>query len=146
MLSPLFSSQSQETKKIQAFLGCKSKYAFTEFSFVEANLMIVKPTDVPVRKALGVTFKTLATGTNIMCTVMYYEKGDVVPFHKHPSEQVGYVVEGKLRLKIENQDLGIIQTGDSYLIRGNMLHSLEALEKSVAVDMFSPPREEYKNK
>jgi len=108
--------------------------------------MIVRPTDVPLRKALGVTFKTLATGTNIMCTVMYYEKGNVVPFHKHPSEQVGYVVEGKLRLEIENEDSGIIQAGNSYLIRGNMLHSLEALEKSVVIDMFSPPREEYKNK
>lgn len=108
--------------------------------------MIVRPTDVPLRKALGVTFKTLATGTNMMCTVMYYEEGNVVPFHKHPSEQVGYVVEGRLRLKIENEELGIIQAGDSYLVRTNMLHSLEALEKSVVVDMFSPPREEYKNK
>jgi len=104
--------------------------------------MIVRPTDVPLRKALGVTFKTLATGTNIMCTVMYYEKGNVVPFHKHPSEQVGYVVEGKLRLKIENEDLGTVQAGDLYLIRGSILHSLEALEKSVIVDVFSPPREE----
>jgi len=108
--------------------------------------MIVRPTDVPEKKALSVTFKTLATGTNIMCTVMHYKKGNIVPFHKHPSEQAGYVVEGRLRLKIENEDLGIIQAEDSYLIRGNMLHSLEALEKSVVVDMFSPPREEYKNK
>lgn len=94
--------------------------------------MIVRPADVEFRKALGVTFKTLATGTNIMCTVMYYERGNVVPFHKHPSEQVGYVVEGKLRLKIENEDLGIIQAGDSYLVRGNMLHSLEACMHSTA--------------
>ncbi|MBS7614947.1 cupin domain-containing protein [Candidatus Bathyarchaeota archaeon] len=108
--------------------------------------MIVRQSEVDLKKALGVTFKTLATGTNIMCTVMFYEKGNVVPFHKHLSEQVGYVVDGKLRLKIENEDLGIIQSGDSYLVRGNMLHSLEALEKSVVVDMFSPPREEYKNK
>ncbi len=107
--------------------------------------MIVRSTDVQVKKAHGVTFKTLATGTNIMCTVMYYEKGNVVPFHKHPSEQVGYVVEGKLRLKIENEDLGVIQAGDSYLIKGKMLHSLEALEKSVVVDTFSPPRKEYEN-
>jgi len=109
-------------------------------------MVIVRPSDVPLRKAFGVTFKTLATGTNIMCTVMYYEKGNIVPFHKHPSEQIGYVVEGKLRLKIENEDLGRIQAGDSYLIRGNVLHSLEALEKSFIVDVFSPPREEYKNK
>jgi len=109
-------------------------------------LMIVRPTDVPEKKALGVKFKTLATGTNIMCTVMYYEKGNVVPLHKHLSEQVGYVNEGRLTLKIENENLGIIQAGDSYLIRGNMLHSLEALEKSVVVDVFSPPREEYKNR
>jgi len=109
-------------------------------------MMIVRPSDVPERKALGVRFKTLATGTNIMCTIMYYEEGNVVPFHKHASEQVRYVVEGKLRLKIENEDLGVISTGDSYLIKGNMLHSLEALEKSFVVDTFSPPREEYKNR
>jgi len=108
--------------------------------------MIVKPSDVPERKAFSVRFKTLATGANIMCTVMYYEKGNVVPLHKHVSEQVGYVVEGKLRVKIENEDLGIISAGDSYLIKRNMLHSLDALEKSVVVDVFSPPREEYRNK
>jgi len=61
--------------------------------------MIVRPTDVPVRKAFSVRFKTLATGTNIMCTVMYYEKGNAVPFHKHASEQVGYVAEGKIEAK-----------------------------------------------
>jgi len=52
----------------------------------------------------------------------------------------------KLRLKIENEDLGMISAGDSYLVRGNMLHSLEALEKSVVVDVFSSQREEYRNK
>jgi len=125
----------------------KNKYSHHETELdLEVYLMIVRPADVPEKKAFGVTFKTLATGTNIMCTVMHYEKGKVVPFHKHLSEQVGYVIEGKLRLKIETEDLGIIQAGDSYLIRGNMRHSLEALEKSVVVDMFSPPREEYKNK
>ena len=107
--------------------------------------MIVRPADVPTKKALGVTFKTLATGAHIMCTVMYYKKGETVPFHKHPSEQVGYVVEGKLKLKVENEDLGVIQAGDSYLVKGKMLHSLEALEKSIVVDTFSPPRREYKN-
>lgn len=54
------------------------------------------------------------------------------------------MVEGRLRLKIENEDLGVIQAGDSYLIRGNILHSLEALEKSVVVDMFLPTRESIK--
>jgi|GEM_PF-4039098 len=108
--------------------------------------MIVRSASVELRKALGVTFKTLATGTNIMCTVMYYERGGVVPFHKHLSERVGYIVEGKSRVKIENEDLGIIQVGNSYLVKGNTLHSLGALEKSVVVNMFSPPHEEYKNK
>jgi glyoxylate utilization-related uncharacterized protein len=75
--------------------------------------MIVRSVSVELRKALGVTFKTLATGTNIMCTVMYYEGGGVVPFPKHLSEQVGYIVERKSRVKIENEDLEIIQAGDS---------------------------------
>jgi quercetin dioxygenase-like cupin family protein len=108
--------------------------------------MIVRPEDVQLKKAFGVTFKTLATGTYVMCTVMYYEKGNLVPFHKHLSEQVGYVVEGKLRLRIGDDDLGIIKSGESYLVEGNLLHSLKALEKSIVVDVFSPPRDEYRNR
>ena len=108
--------------------------------------MIVHQKDKPTKKAYGVEFKTLATGDKVMCTIMRYKKGVKVPRHNHPAEQVGYVIKGKLKLWVDGKEIGVAEQGDSYAINGNDFHSIEALEDSECVDMFSPPREEYMDK
>ena len=108
--------------------------------------MIVKQKDKAEKVVYGVHFKTLATGDKIMCTVMRYKKGVAVPRHNHPAEQVGYVVKGRLKLSVNDRDVGILEKGDSYVVKGSEFHSIEALEESECIDMFSPPREEYRDK
>ena len=108
--------------------------------------MIIKQENKPARNAFGVEFKTLATGENIMCTIMRYKKGVKVPRHNHPAEQVGYMIKGKLKLLVNDNEIGVAEQGDSYAINGNDFHSIEALEDSECIDTFSPPREEYMDK
>jgi quercetin dioxygenase-like cupin family protein len=108
--------------------------------------MIVKQKDKPVKSAYGVEFKALATGDRIMCTIMRFKKGGKVPKHKHPAEQVGYLIKGKFKLWINDEMIGILEPGDSYAIKSGEIHSMEMLENSEWVDMFSPPREEYMDK
>ena len=105
--------------------------------------MIIKQENKPVKRAYGVDFKTLATGDRIMCTIMRCDKGGKVPKHKHPAEQVGYIIKGRFRLWINDQEIGVVEPGDSYVIKSSEFHSMEILEDSEWVDMFSPPREEY---
>jgi len=107
--------------------------------------MIIKQQDKPEKTAYGVEYKTLATGDKIMCTIMRYKKDVRVPRHHHPAEQVGYLISGKLKLWIDDEEIGILEPGDSYTVKGDQFHSLLALEDSECVDMFSPPREEYKD-
>ena len=110
----------------------------------EVRFMFVRYEDAKVRKTgfEGVTFRTLATGERIMLTVMHYEEGAVVSPHSHPNEQVGYVIRGKLRVRIGREE-AILSEGDSYAVPAGETHSMVALEETYVVDTFSPPREDY---
>ena len=59
--------------------------------------MIVKSGEGKINEFLGVTFDVLAVGEMSMVTKMNFKKGDIVPFHRHASEQSGYVISGSLR-------------------------------------------------
>lgn len=91
----------------------------------------------------GVSRKTLATGASIMLTEFTWEKGSKVEVHTHPNEQASYVVEGKLKITIRGEEI-VIQKGDSYFVPPNVEHSQFALERTVTVDTFSPPKEDYR--
>ncbi len=108
--------------------------------------MIAKSEDgMKVKMFEGVFRKTLASGERITLVEFYFEKGASVPLHRHVHEQIGYVVRGGLELVIDGRKY-IVQEGENYLIPSNVEHSAIALEESVAVDAFSPPREDYLSK
>lgn len=95
-------------------------------------------------KVEGVTYSTLSTGEKMMVTIMYYAKDALVPVHKHPHEQAGFVVKGKISLQTNN-GREIAPAGSSYLVPGDAEHSIIALEDSQVIDVFSPPRDEYRD-
>ena len=91
----------------------------------------------------GVKIRT-AYGERIMMSFVYFEPNSLVPEHSHPHEQMGMVVEGQFRLTVKGESK-IIKKGDVYLVPSNAKHSAQALSDSaVALDIFSPPREDYK--
>jgi quercetin dioxygenase-like cupin family protein len=96
----------------------------------------------PVEMFPGVIRRTLISGKRIMLTQFTYEKGSFVPTHKHPHEQISCVIQGRYKIKIEGKEY-IVEKGDSYLIPPNVEHSQQAIEKTITLDVFSPPREEY---
>lgn len=80
-----------------------------------------------------------------MVVEVSFESGAVVPVHSHPHEQTGYLASGRLRFQIGEEER-ILERGDSWLVPGNVPHVVTALEESVAIDMFSPPREDFLQK
>jgi len=91
----------------------------------------------------GVKIRT-AFGEKIMMSFVYFEPNSLVPEHSHPHEQMGTVMEGKFELIVEGNSK-IVEKGDAYLVPSNVKHSAKSLdEPAVALDIFSPPREEYK--
>jgi len=97
----------------------------------------------PVEMMPGVVRRTLSTSESLMLIEVTFEKGAIVPLHSHPHEQIGYLASGRILFELgdERRELG---PGDSWLVPPNVLHQVTALEFSLIVDVFSPPREEYR--
>ena len=90
----------------------------------------------------GVERKTLVFGKNTLLTEFRLKRGKMLPVHKHPHEQTGYLVSGHLVLIIEGQKHDMTP-GDSWSIPGGVEHGAEIVVNSVAVEVFSPLRKDY---
>ena len=86
--------------------------------------------------------KTLVYGEKTLMTEFLLEGGSFLPAHNHIHEQTGYLVSGKIFLTIGEEKLEV-NPGDSWNIPGGISHSVETVEDSVAVEAFSPRRDEY---
>ncbi len=104
--------------------------------------MFLKAEDAKIKDIKGIEMHVLAHGKNSMVVEFHLLKAQTVPTHSHPNEQVGYVVSGKLELKIEDE-VRTLESGDSYNIPEGVEHSSVALEESIVLDYFTPLREEY---
>jgi quercetin dioxygenase-like cupin family protein len=90
----------------------------------------------------GVNFRTLAVGERTHLTEFRLAKGSIIPTHKHPHEQTGYLVSGRMTFLIAGETFDT-EPGDGWNIPGGVNHRVEVLEDSVAIEVFSPAREDY---
>ena len=90
----------------------------------------------------GIKLKTLVYGEKTLFTEFRMDAGSVLPQHAHIHEQTGYLIEGEIRLTIGEQVFEV-EKGDCWSIPGNMEHGAEILKDSVAIEVFSPVRDEY---
>jgi len=90
----------------------------------------------------GIHIKTLCYGQSTLMAEFLLEKGAQLPEHAHPNEQTGYLISGRIRLFINGIPHDLVP-GDSWNISGNVGHRAEILEDSVAIEVFSPVREDY---
>ena len=100
---------------------------------------------VPVKPLVaGVRIKVVH-GEHIMLSYVDLDAGAIVPEHTHPHEQMGYVLAGELEIEIGGEKK-LCHAGDTYLIPSNIRHSVKVSAGWPAnvLDIFSPPREEYK--
>ena len=90
----------------------------------------------------GVRLKTIAYGDKTLMVEFRLTKGHELPEHSHPHEQTGYLVSGRIVLIVAGRRHEA-EPGDSWCIHGQAVHSAEIREDSVAVEVFSPVREDY---
>ncbi|WP_224983294.1 cupin domain-containing protein [Geomonas agri] len=90
----------------------------------------------------GIRQKTLVHGEKTLMVEFLLEKAALLPLHSHPHEQTGYLVSGRIRLSIDGNKHEVLP-GDSWCIAGGAQHNAEILEDSVAIEVFSPVREDY---
>ena len=90
----------------------------------------------------GVQLNTLVYGEKTLMGEFHLTQGAQIPPHTHDHEQTGFLLSGKLRFKVED-DIIVVEKGDAWCIPGGVQHSADALEDSVAVEVFTPVRQEY---
>jgi quercetin dioxygenase-like cupin family protein len=101
--------------------------------------------DLPREKLNSHIDRRLVTGDNVMIAHVYLKKDGVVPLHSHHNEQLTYVLEGALRFLLgENEDREVIvRAGEVLTIPPHLPHSAVALEDTLDVDIFNPPRQDW---
>jgi|SRR3989344_9341345 len=86
-----------------------------------------------------VSLKTV-NGTNTTLLNCKFEKGCIIPNHHHASEQITIVIKGCLKGKINDKEY-TLRSGKGIVIPSNLPHEWVALEETINLEVFSPPRE-----
>ena len=104
--------------------------------------------EMPKETVTDVLSRRLITSERMMLAHVYLDKGCIVPQHSHENEQITYILEGALRFWIgENgEEEVIVRAGEVLVIPSNVVHKAEALEDTLDVDIFSPPRQDWLDK
>ena len=102
-------------------------------------------TDMPKETVTPQLSRRLVTGERMMLAHVYLKKGCVVPKHSHHNEQLTYILEGALHFHIgeDGAEEITVRAGEVLLIPSNVPHMAIALEDTLDVDVFSPPRQDW---
>jgi len=108
----------------------------------ERNVTKFRWDDIPEEPLNPLLSRKLITGDRIMMSHVILKKGSVVPAHKHANEQITYILRGTLKFEVNGKDI-VLREGDVLHIPSNVVHSAVALEDTLDLDVFSPPRQDW---
>jgi quercetin dioxygenase-like cupin family protein len=114
-----------------------------------AHIKDILPLVLTDKKIGGVTLegkaelRVMIKGEHIQLVALKLDKGYYHPLHNHPEhESVGYVVSGRLEMRVGEEEL-VLDPGSSWYHPKGVFHSTRALELTEAVEIHTPPRSEY---
>ncbi len=111
----------------------------------ERTVTFYRWNDMPLEKVSDQLDRRLITGDRMMLAHVYLKKGCIVPKHQHENEQLTYILEGALRFWIgeHGEQEIVVAAGDVLHIPSMVWHKAEALEDTLDVDIFDPPRQDW---
>src|SRR4026207_929149 len=111
----------------------------------ERSVTFYRWDEMPKAPVSDMLDRRLITADRMMLAHVYLKKGSIVPRHSHENEQITYILEGGLRFWIGADESEVIDVlaGDVLHIPSMVQHKAEALEDTLDVDVFSPPREDW---
>lgn len=101
--------------------------------------------DMPKEQVNDLLSRRLITGERMMIGHVYIKKGCVVPLHSHDNEQITYILEGALHFYLgddEGEEV-VVRAGEVLMIPSHLPHKAIALEDTLDVDIFCPPRADW---
>jgi quercetin dioxygenase-like cupin family protein len=115
-----------------------TKHAASQVQFVPWH-------NIPLEELNPLLQRQFVVGQEIMLARVLLKKGCVVPEHSHHNEQLTYILDGALKFWIDGREI-VVHSGEVLCIPAHMPHKAEALEDTVDLDIFNPPRADWINK
>jgi quercetin dioxygenase-like cupin family protein len=107
-----------------------------------SNVQHVRLRDMPTEHLNPLLDRQFVAGEKSMLARLILRKGCIVPLHSHENEQITYILEGALKFSLQGKDI-VVRAGEILVIPSNVPHSAEALEDTVDLDVFCPPRADW---
>ncbi len=100
---------------------------------------------MPEERVTDTIGRKLITGDQMMLAHVYLKKDALVPQHSHHNEQLTYIISGALHFYIgeDRAQEVVVRAGEVLHIPSHVLHEARALEDTLDVDVFSPPRQDW---
>ncbi len=98
--------------------------------------------EIALEKITEMISRKTVAGDRLLLAHVYLKRGALVPIHRHDSEQVTYVLEGALRVHVDGEEM-TVREGEVLRIPGGAPHQAEALDDTLELDVFSPPRKDW---
>jgi len=121
------------------------KRAVKKVSATKTDLKYIPWHTIPLEDLNPLLQRQFVVGEDIMVARVLMKKGCIIPLHSHHNEQFTYILEGALKFWIDGKEI-IVNAGEVLTIPRNMPHKAEALEDTVDLDVFNPPRADWINK
>jgi len=132
-------SARKKSKSTTALSGTVKKIA------AKAGLQYIPWHTVSLEDLNPLLQRQFVVGQEVMLARVLLKKGCIVPEHSHHNEQITYILEGALKFWIDGREI-VVHAGEVLTIPPNMPHKAEAVEDTVDLDIFNPPRADWINK
>lgn len=107
-----------------------------------SNVQHVRLADMSTEHLNPLLDRQFVAGQKSMLARLRLRKGCIVPLHSHENEQITYILEGALKFSLQGKDI-VVRAGEILVIPSNVPHSAEAIEDTVDLDVFCPPRADW---
>jgi quercetin dioxygenase-like cupin family protein len=123
----------------------RAQRAVTKHAASEHQLQHIPWRTIPLEELNPLLQRQFVVGQEIMVARVLLKKGSIVPEHSHHNEQLTYILDGALKFWIDGREI-VVHAGEVLCIPAHMSHKAEALEDTVDLDVFNPPRADWINK
>ncbi len=136
-------SAGEKTRDVKS--RTRALRAVTKHAASKPRLQYIPWHTIPLEELNPLLQRQFVVGQEIMLARVLLKKGCIVPEHSHHNEQLTYILDGALKFWIDGKEI-VVHSGEVLCIPAHMPHKAEALEDTVDLDVFSPPRADWINR
>ena len=109
-----------------------------------SEVQYVRLAEMPMEHLNPLVDRQFVFGEKGMLARLVLRAGAAVPLHSHENEQITYILEGALKFSLPEGEI-VVRAGEILVIPADVPHSAEALEDTIDLDVFCPPRADWIN-